>query len=78
MKSSSVLFYSESHVRRAEQAIINIVFCFLLTIPILVLSHVENKTVKLITVLLFILLLSTFTIDLSESISRTGFALVAP
>ena len=79
MKSSSVLFYSESKVRRAEQTIINIAFCFLLTFPIFILSHLEDKNLKLGVVLLFILALSTFTIDLSRSTTNfNSLALVAP
>ncbi len=78
MDSPAVLLYSESSVRRAEQTIINIAFCFLLTFPIFILSHFENKTLKLGIVIFFILVLSTFTIDLSESTNKNNLALVAP
>ena len=73
----SVLIYPEARVRRAEKTLINFGFCFLLVCPILALSYLENKTLKVGIVLAFILALSTLTIDLSESTNKTSVALVA-
>ena len=72
-----VLIYSEATVRRAEQALINIGFCFLLLCPIPPLFYLDNKALKLGIVLMFILTLSTLTIDLSASTNKTSVALVA-
>ena len=75
--TSSILMYSEDKVRRVEKTLINIGFCFLLLCPIFALSYLESRALKLSIVLIFILALSTLTIDLSDSTSKTSVALVA-
>lgn len=60
-----------------EQMLISIGFCILLVCPIFALSYLQSKALKLIIVLIFILVLSTLTIDLAASTSKTSVALVA-
>lgn len=60
-----------------EKALISIGFCFLLLCPIFALSYLESKALKLSIVLIFIVALSTLTIDLADSTSKTSVALVA-
>ena len=73
----SILIYSEAKIRRVEKALISIAFCFFLLCPIVILSYLTSKVLKLLIVLTCILAISTLTIDLSESTSKTSVALVA-
>lgn len=73
----SVLVVSDPNVRRIERTVINLGFCLLLLCPILALTYLENKALKVGIVLLFVLIISTLTIDLGKSTNATCVALVA-
>lgn len=71
------MFYSESAVRRAETIILNLLFCFILLCPIIILSFVHDKVSKLGIVFCFVLAASVLASDLSNAANKTNMAVIA-
>ena len=76
-RNASFFTYSEAQVRWAERTVINIGFCILMLCPMVILSYVTNKTLKLGIVLIFVVVASALTSDLTNPAKTTNVAVVA-
>ena len=72
-----MLTYEESAVRLAEDIVINVAFCLLVLIPIILLSYLKNKVIKLMLVLAFVLLSAIVSSFLANTTHKTSLAVIA-
>jgi hypothetical protein len=78
--SNIVTIYKEELVRRAEDIIVNIVFCLTILIPIFLLYFFGNKAGKvgkLALVLGFVLLVAVVTPFMANAVHRNTFTVLA-
>ena len=71
-----IMIYSEQRVRHADQVFMNVSFCLLLLCPVIVLSLVDNRTVKLSVVVGF-LLFSAVLLAIGTKSNNSALAVLA-
>ena len=76
-QSGLMLQYSEQAIQRTEDVFINLAFCSLLLIPILLLSYVQNKHWKLAVVAVFVLLSTFLSSFMATASHKPGLAIIA-
>ena len=72
-----MLHYPERVVRVIEDILINLTFCALLLIPIVLLMYVPNRNWKLVVVAVFILLSIFLSSFMAKATHKPGLAIVA-
>ena len=75
-KLKDIMIYSDQKVRHADQIFMNVSFCLLLLCPVIVLSLVDNRAVKLSVVVGFLLFCAVL-LAIGTSSNNSALAVLA-